>query len=278
VEPTQTLEDHVIKMGGSSSLLACKGTNKPDLYVNNKYTKNFEIPLAQDILEKHNFYFYKKSLNNKVVAVFVNPVTFTDGVSDDVVKTQAVDGEDSNLLLFLGYYYFIHFHSTKCVSEKQLKEEYRDTISETVQQWLQWQKVPHLLFHLCPVFSHAEMNQLLKKEYTCKWCQVVTENNKEKFLTLSVDVRNISKALGIKENHQLGADETFENFLACDGHKIFLNDCSTETFNDKDANLDVAVIPPNSAASMKDLVTGCLFLNAAGFMWYLGDSLCTEVT
>ena len=91
-------------------------------------------------------------------------------------------------------------------------------------------------------------------------------DNSEQCLTHTVNVHNLGKALGIKTDHKIGANEIFDEFLAKDGHKVFIEELCDESMEEGDTNVKQEYIPTNSTASMKDLVTGCLFVNAAGFM------------
>jgi hypothetical protein len=102
--------------------------------------------------------------------------------------------------------------------------------------------------------------------------------NTEQCLTCAVDIHNLGKALGIEGGHKVCTNEIFDEFLAKDGHKVFSNEFCDELGEEGETNVDEEYIPSNSAGSLKDLVTGCLFVNAAGFMWYLGDNLCSQVT
>jgi hypothetical protein len=224
--------------------------------------------------EKSNSYFIERCINQEVVAVLVNEQNFNDSLSDFVARNVAV-AENSSLLFLRLYYYFTGYHFTERVDEKDLQKEYGENINESVQQWLQWCMVQHLIFDLCPLFLHSDWKEILKEDKVFNWCQVVVADNSEHCLTCTVDILNLGKALGIYTDHQVGADKIFDEFLAKDGHMVFIKELCDESMEDGNTNVEQEYIPPISSASMEDLVTVCLFINAAGFMQYLGDNLCS---
>jgi hypothetical protein len=122
-EPTTSLKECVIKMGGSRGSLTRMGTNVPDLDKDHKHSKNFEIPMVQKHDEKSNSYFINRCINKEVMAVLVNEQNFNDLVSDSVVMNEAV--AESPSLLFLGYYYFkgtiLKKDSRKKISQKNME-------------------------------------------------------------------------------------------------------------------------------------------------------------
>jgi hypothetical protein len=71
-------------------------------------------------------------------------------------------------------------------------------------------------------------------------------------------------------------NEIFDEFLAKDGHMVFIEELCDESMGEGNTNVEQEYILTNSTASMKDLVTRCLFVNAAGFMQYLGDNLVAK--
>ena len=161
-EPTASLKEYVIKMGGSGGSPARMGTNVPNLDKDHKHSKNFEIPMAQKHDEKSNSYFIKRCINKEVMAVLVNEQNFNDSPSDSVVRNEAV--AENSSLLFLGYYYFTGYHFAEGLNEEDLKKEYGENISESIQQWLQWCMVQHLIFDLHPLFMHSNWKEILKED------------------------------------------------------------------------------------------------------------------
>jgi hypothetical protein len=144
------------------------GTNAPDLDKNHKHSKNFEIPMAQKHDEKSNSYFIKRCINQELVAVLINEQNFNDSPSNSAARNVAV--AENTSLLFLGYYYFTGYHFTERVNEKDLQKEYGENINESIQQQLPWHMVQHLIFDLCPLFTHSNWKEILKKDKVFNWC------------------------------------------------------------------------------------------------------------
>jgi hypothetical protein len=62
-------------------------------------------------------------------------------------------------------------------------------------------------------------------------------DNSEQCLTHAVNVHNLGKALDIYTDHQIGTDKIFDEFLAKDGHMVFIKELCDESMEDGDTNV-----------------------------------------